>query len=95
MKFILIVLLITNSALASDSLIEKHIQAIGGRENLSALKTISRIGNIEFFKTSYSPTSGKFKYHTDIVSNYMRFNQKNLSKIKNIRLNFVVTFKIT
>ncbi len=51
-----------------DCIIRRHTEAIGGRDTLLALKTISRVGTIEFFKNStQTGPEGKFLYHTDII----------------------------
>lgn len=47
--------------------IARHIQAAGGREALLSLKSISRMGHIEFFNDPKNGPHGKFRYRTDII----------------------------
>lgn len=50
-----------------DFIIAIHLEASGGRAALLALKSISRIGTIEFFNDPKTGPSGKFRYRTDIT----------------------------
>lgn len=51
----------------ASQIIERHVLSSGGKVNLLSLKSITRIGKIQFFAIKDSPFSGTFSYHTDII----------------------------
>lgn len=57
----------TQSDNGAKQLIARHIESVGGREALLSLKSISRIGLIEFFNDPKTGPRGKFRYRTDII----------------------------